>query len=441
MKKSFIALLSITILSWAPVLRAQDWTVNLKNNFTPYGFFRTAAIFDTRDSKAGSEDLFYFIPLDNSYNLEGQDVNSNPSIKSYAVTTRLGFDMNGYQYGSMKVTGKLETDFYLMNGTTASLRLRHAYVNLLWDAVGYMENKFSITFGQSWHPMAADQPYCVNVETGAPFTPFNWSPQMMLGFTTRGGFGLTAGALYPMQFLPTGPLGESEKYVKYGLIPELYAGLSYSDKYFTFKAGADFLSLRPRWRTTDHNYTGEVLYDKGSRVNDRINMISPFVYFQFSEGSFKFNVKSVFAQGGDHMRMMGGYALYDWRDPFKYEYTPLRSSVSFVSFSVGKTVQFMCMGGYMRALGTLHNLTVDENGYCIPGSIYYSSFGAKNIAQMVRATPTIAYNAGKLQIAIEYNNTTVQFGNASKLDNYARPMEDLHWVTNHRVMGVVRFSL
>ena len=441
MKKSIIAILMVVMLPWTRDLRAQDSQLNLKNTLKPYGFFRTAVVFDSRDSRAGSEDLFYFVPMDVSANLEGQDIYSNPSLKSYAMTTRLGLDVSGYQYGAMKVGGKIETDFYLMNGSTASLRLRHAYINMFWDAVGYMENKFSIKAGQSWHPMAADLPYCVNVETGAPFAPFNWSPQLMFDFTMHGGVTITAGALYPMQFLPTGPLGESEKYVKYGLIPELYAGISYADDYFLFRAGADFLSLRPRWRTVDHSYSGEVLYDEGSRVKDRINMVSPFVYLQFSEGPFKINAKSVFAQGGDHLRMMGGYALYDWRDSFGYLYTPLRSSVSFVSFSVGNRIQFMCMGGYMRALGTQHNLPVDVNDHCLPGSIYYSSFGAKNIAQMVRATPTLAYNAGKLTVALEYNNTTVQYGNVSKLDNYARPLEDLHWVTNHRVMGVIRFTL
>lgn len=441
MKKSVIALMFIAISFWAPGLRAQNSMVNLKNNITPYGFFRTAAIFDSRDSKAGSEDMFYFVPLDVSTNLEGQDVNANPSFKSYAMTTRLGLDVSGYQYGSMKVGGKIETDFYLMNGSTASLRLRHAYVNVFWDAIGYMENKLSIKAGQTWHPMAANQPYCVNVETGAPFTPFNWSPQLMFDFTMNGGVTLTAGALYPMQFLPTGPIGESEKYVKYGLIPEMYAGLSYADKSFQVKAGADFISLRPRWRTNDHNYSGDVLYDEGSRVRDRLNMISPFAYVQFTEGSFKINAKTVFAQGGDHLRLMGGYALYDWRDPFEYVYTPLRSSVSFASFSIGNQIQFMCMVGYMMALGTQHNLPVDSSDHSLPECIYYSSFGSKNISRMLRATPTIAYNAGKFTVALEYNNTTVTYGDMTKLDNYARPLEDLHQVTNHRIMGVVRFTL
>ena len=163
--------------------------------------------------------MFYFRPVDYKYNFQGQDIYENFSLKSYALATRLGVNVTGYQYGSMKVDGKIETDFYLMNGSTASLRLRHAFVDVYWDKLGYMESKVSFRVGQSWHPMAADLPYCVNVETGAPFTPFNWSPQLMFDFAFAGKFHYTVGALYPMQFLPTGPQGESENYVKYGLIP------------------------------------------------------------------------------------------------------------------------------------------------------------------------------------------------------------------------------
>ena len=442
MKKSLILLLTAALFFWASdSLTAQKRVASQNSKFKPYGFFRTAAIFDTRDAKAGSEDMFYFRPLDLQKNYQGQDIYENFSLKSYAIATRLGVNVSGYKYGSMKVDGKVETDFYLMNGNTASLRLRHAFVDIYWDKLGYMESKFTFRVGQSWHPMAEDLPYCVNIETGAPFTPFNWSPQLMIDYAFAGKFHYTVGALYPMQFLPTGPQGESENYVKYGLIPELYGGLAFTGKYFTAKAGTDFIALKPRWRTTTRNYVIDDWYDIGTKVKDRIFMLSPFVYLQFEKGLFKINAKSVFAQGGDHLRLMGGYAMYDWRDIYEYKYTPLRSTVSFLSFSVGRSLQFMCMGGYMRALGTAHNLSIDANGYCRASDIYYSSFGDKGIAQMIRATPTLAYNAGKLTVAVEYNYSSVQYGTNNKLDNYAIPRENLHWVTNHRVMGVVRFSL
>ena len=262
----------------------------------------------------------------------------------------------------------------------------------------------------------------------------------MLDFTLFNGFSLTAGALYPFQYLPTGPAGPSENYVKYGLIPEIYAGLSFRSSRFLARAGADFISLRPRWRTATANYSSVDPYDAGSRVYDRISMVSPFAYLQFESGSFKINAKSVFASGGDHMQLMSGYALYDWRDPWNYQYTPLRASVSFLSFSYGRKFRVMCMGGYHKSLGTRHNLPVNEQGYCRPSDIYFFSAGSRNLAQMFRVTPTLSYNVGKLTVALEYDNTCVQYGDVLKLDNYARPLEDLHWITNHRLLGVVMMS-
>ena len=438
MKKSyFIALIMTATLSWAPSMKAQDASAGLLGHVHPYGSVRSYAIFDTRDVKAGAEDMFFYVPRDYSHNLEGQDVYSNPSIKMCALTSQLGLEFAGFNYGSLDVSGRVEADFYLLNGTSASMRFRQAYVDLVWNHVGYMENKFSIRAGQAWHPMAADMPYCVNVESGSPFSPHSRSPQLMLEFTLFNGISLTAGALYPFQFLPTGPAGPSSAYVKYGLIPELYAGMSFRSSHFLARVGADFISLRPRWRTTTANYTEDNPYDVGSKVYDRINMISPFAYLQFESGDFKINAKSVFAQGGDHMQLMSGYALYDWRDPWNYLYTPLRASVSFLSISYGRKLRFMCMGGYHKSLGTQHNLSVNDAGYCRPTDIYFFSAGTRDLAQMFRLTPTISYNVGNLTVALEYDNTCVQYGNVAKLDNYARPLEDLHWITNHRVLGVV----
>ena len=249
MKKSILLLLAATVLC-AVNLTAQDGQSSFKDKIEPYGSFRTYAIFDSRDVKAGTGDMFYYIPLDYSRNLEGQDIYSNPSMKAYALTTLMGVNVSGFQYGKMKVGGCLEADFYLRNGTAGTLRLRKAYADISWDGLGYAEYNFTVRAGQDWHPMAADMPYCVNVECGSPFSPHTRSPQLMMDFSTRNGFHLTAGALYPMQFLPTGPSGPSEDYVKYGLIPELYGGVSYTGKHFTARAGADFISLRPRWRTT-----------------------------------------------------------------------------------------------------------------------------------------------------------------------------------------------
>ena len=114
-------------LSWAPSMKAQDASAGLLGHVHPYGSVRSYAIFDTRDVKAGAEDMFFYIPRDYSHNLEGQDVYSNPSIKMCALTSQLGLEFAGFNYGSLDVSGRVEADFYLLNGTSASMRFRQAY--------------------------------------------------------------------------------------------------------------------------------------------------------------------------------------------------------------------------------------------------------------------------------------------------------------------------
>ena len=439
MKRITLITLALALASPLNVLSAQgSHAVRLTSHLEPYGYFRTAALFDTRDSKAGTLDLFYYLPMDKTTNRQGKDIYSNPSIKGYSVNTLLGLNVKGYRFGNLQVSGRVEGDFYSMNGTDAVMRMREAWMDIAWTGLGYMENTVDVKIGQAWHPLSVDMPYCVNVETGSPFNPYNWSPQVMFNANLSRNWDITAGALYPVQFLPTGPLGPSEDYVKYSLIPELYAGLSFTGKHFRAKVGADVMSLKPRVKTLE---TDDVNYDVGTKVRDRLFMVSPFAYLQYSNSLFKVNAKTVLARGGDHLCLMGGYAVYDQTDWRDWKYTPLQSSVSFLSFSVGREWQLMCMAGYMKALGTARELPIDiVKDTANPNAIYYYENGFKNINQIFRVTPTLAWSLGKLTVAAEYDFTTVQYGNSSRLDSHALAYTNLHWILNHRVMGVVRFD-
>ncbi len=418
------AAFAAALLSALP-LSAQDGN---GAHFTPYGFFRSYGIFDSRMNKAGSEDLFYYLPLDKSIDYDatsatfGRDLNAVPSFKMYAITSRFGLNMKGYKVGSADVTGKVEADFYCMNGSTATLRLRQAYVSFGWK--GVRDVSADLKVGQAWHPMAADMPYCVNVESGSPFNPFSRTPQVMFDARVDDKLTLTAGILYPMQYRPTGPSGAAEEYAKYALIPEMYAGVSYASGDFLARLGADVLSLKPRYL----------------RVKDRITMVSPMAYFQYRHGSLKVNAKTTLASGGDHLRLMGGYAVYDTSDPLNYKYTPLRNTSSFISVSYGTKFQFMGMVGYMKALGSAHELAVTKKGYCNASDIYYFGSGFKNLNQLLRFTPTVAYNVAKLTVALEYDNTLAEYGDISTMDSHGLCTTDLHMIINHRVMAVMKYS-
>ena len=69
-----------------------------------YGFIRNYFTFDTRESVAGTEDFFYYVPKDQNI-IDGSDMNAHTSFRFAALTSRLGLDLVGYEYEDFKVTG------------------------------------------------------------------------------------------------------------------------------------------------------------------------------------------------------------------------------------------------------------------------------------------------------------------------------------------------
>ena len=58
-----------------------------------YGFIRNYFAFDTRESKAGTKDLFYYLPKDEALNAKGEDMNAQSTFRFLAITSRFGLDI------------------------------------------------------------------------------------------------------------------------------------------------------------------------------------------------------------------------------------------------------------------------------------------------------------------------------------------------------------
>ena len=442
MKKSFITLAAVALLAPAAVAFASEPAAETAKTEKPahfkfYGFIRNYFAFDSRDSKAGTKDLFYYLPLDESLNANGTDINADPSFRFLAITSRLGLDVKDYQIGKTKVGAKVETDFYCMNGNVAVLRLRQAYATLGWDGLGKDgKQSTSLKIGQAWHPIAADQPYVIDLETGTPFNPFSRTPQVMLDHNFSKNFTLTGGFIWQMQYLSSGPNGASDNYIKYGCTPEFYAGVTFkSNNGFTGRVGMDVLSIKPRWRNSD-----------GDKVDDRITTVSPYVYAQYSKDAFAVNAKVVYASAGEHFNMLSGYGVTDVNSDGSWNYAPLHSTASYLSVKYGRKLQVQGMIGHMKNLGTSKSLYEDpaNPGYTSTDNVYISGNGFHNLNQIIRVTPTVVYNLGKLSFGLEYDITSAQYGkyDVAKHVNSSNGLVDgdLHWVTNHRLLGMVKFT-
>ena len=439
-------LLSLCALNAAAAEKEQK--AEPKNNFKLYGFIRNYFIFDSRESKSGTGDLFYYLPLDKKMNENGtQDLNAASSFRFLALTSRLGVDVSGYSINNVHFGAKIEGDFYsgLSSASdvkgyfpgnskisgTATARLRQAFATITWKELGKeQQNSVGLKIGQAWHPMAADHPHLFSLEVGAPFGPFSRTPLAQMDVNLGEHWVLSAAAIWQMQYQSAGPVGGSAIYMKYGKTPEMYAALAYKSKGFLLRAGVDMVSIKPRALGTRDGVT--------VRVSDRKTSVLGYVFTQYSYKKFAVKAKTTFGQGGEHMNLMSGYAKIGENSDGSWNYASLRNSSSWVSMSYGKKWQGVLFLGYVKNLG----LAKAASGPLAKADVYFCSNGFSNINQMYRINPQIIYNIGKLNVGLEYQLTNVQYGeyDGGKLDEYGLATNNPHWVCNHRVNMMVKYN-
>ena len=451
--KRFYLMLSAALLSLCAVnsvAAEPEQKAEPKNHFKLYGFVRNYFIYDSRESVSGTADLFYYLPKDVSMK-DGIDINDESSFRFVALTSRLGVDVTGYSIGNVHFGAKIEGDFYagLTNSTnanatvyftsstkisgTAQARMRQAYATITWKDLPMGEDKkasVALKLGQGWHPMGADFPHVFSLEIGAPFGPFSRTPLVQMDANLGDHWFVSAAALWQMQYQSNGPIGGSAMYMKYGKTPETYAALGYKTKNFLIKAGVDVLSIKPRVYGT--------LNEKTVKVSDRKTSVLGYAYAQYSYKKFAVKAKTTWGESGEHLNLMSGYAKIGENPDGSWNYASLRNSSSWLSLIYGKKWQGVLFLGYMKNLG----LAEAASGPLAKSDVYFCTNGFSNINQMYRINPQIIYNIGKLNVGLEYQWTSVQYGeyNEGKLNEFGLADKNLHWVGNHRINMMVKYN-
>lgn len=442
---ALLSLCSVNSAAAEPEQKAEP-----KNHFKLYGFVRNYFIYDSRESVSGTADLFYYLPKDVSMK-DGIDINDESSFRFVALTSRLGVDVTGYSIGNVHFGAKIEGDFYagLSNSTnanatvyfpsstkisgTAQARMRQAYATVTWKDLPMGEDQkasVALKIGQGWHPMAADFPHVFSLEVGAPFGPFSRTPLVQMDANLGSNWFVSAAALWQMQYQSNGPIGGSAMYMKYGKTPEAYAALGYKTKNFLVKAGVDVLSIKPRVFGTFN--------EKTVKVSDRKTSVLGYAYAQYSYKKFAVKAKTTYGEGGEHMNLMSGYAKIGENSDGSWNYASLRNSSSWLSLIYGKKWQGVLMLGYVKNLG----LAEAASGPLAKSDVYFCTNGFSNINQIYRINPQIIYNIGKLNVGLEYQWTSVQYGeyNEGKLNEFGLADKNLHWVGNHRINMMVKYN-
>ena len=465
MKRILLSIFSIatalTAFAAEPAVKDTPVKDHLKNHFKLYGFIRNYFAFDSRESVSGTADLFYYLPKDVNMK-DGIDINATPSFRFLALTSRLGVDVSGYQIGNVHFGAKIEGDFYagLSNSSnantniyfpgnskisgTATARLRQAYATITWkDLPLTKQEKASVglKIGQAWHPMGADMPHLFSLEAGAPFGPFSRTPQVTMDAGLGKNWIISAAAIWQMQYQSAGPVGSSAIYMKYGCTPEVYAAVAFKTKDFLVRAGVDMVSIKPRvLGTVPAPTTEDPAAVKTVKVSDRKTSLLCYLYAQYSYKSFGIKAKTTYGEGGEHMNLMSGYAKVGENPDGSWNYASMRNSSSWLSMSVGKKWQGVLFVGYVKNLGLSKKNAAD--GPLAKGDVYFCSNGFSNINQMYRINPQLIYNIGKLNVGLEYQWTSVQYGEyaGGKLNARALANTGLHWVGNHRVNMMVKYN-
>lgn len=386
-----------------------------RKNFTYkfYGFVRGDLFYNTRANMAPVDGNFYLYPLNEKPDADGKDLNATPNGSFYTFTTRLGLDVTGPNIGSARSSAKVETDFGGFSGSTTMLRIRQAYVALDWG-------KSNVVIGQTWHPLFGSvMPDILNLSTGAPFQPFNRSPQIRYQFVTSG-VRLTASALWQLQYLSSGPKGMSEDYIKNSCVPEFYLGADFTPgQGWLLGAGVHMISLKPR--------TSSEWKDKTYKVNERMTTFSCEAHLKYTGRNFTFAAKSLMASALDQTALLGGYGV-SLIDPVngKQEYTPFRHSTTWANFTYGTTWKPTVFIGYTKNLGT-------DKPLVSAGKVYGMGL---DIDQLLTVNVGLSYNLAHWQFGFEYSPATAYYG---KTNLETGRIEDSHAVTNHRIQGLMMY--
>ena len=412
MKKTFVCgLLALCCMGGY----AQDKAVKAEL----YGFVRNYFTYDSRSCVQSNEGLFNMLPNDINPGLNGEDLNAIPSVRFLSMTTRLGFNVTGPEIFGAKSTAKIESDFCGASSSTAfNLRIRQAYTKLAWE-------KSDLLVGQTWHPMSGDlMPEVFSLATGAPFNPFNRSPQVRYNYAPIKGLQFTASAIYQFQYGSVGLDGKtSNTYQRNALVPEVFVGMTAKGKHLSGGLGVDVSTIAPR------------VVANNMLVDERLTSYSAMAFASLKVDYLSVRAKAVYGQNTSHMMQPTGFGIVETFDNGVNNYEPMEMGSTWITMMYGKKLRYGFFAGWLKNYGhegeTFTSLVVRNN---------------TGLDEAYRFSPIITYKVQNMQIGLEYEHTAAAYGKYFVHQNdYPRQVTngtvaDTHWVANNRICMMLKYD-
>ena len=397
-----------------------------------YGFVRNYFTYDSRSCVQSNEGLFNMLPNDAKYGTNNEDLNAIPSVRFLSMTTRFGLNVTGPEIWGAKSTAKIESDFCgASSGTAFNLRIRQAYAKLAWE-------KSDVLVGQAWHPMSGDlMPEVFSLATGAPFNPFNRSPQVRYNYAPIKGLSFTAAALYQYQYGSVGLDGKTANtYSRNALIPEVFVGMTAKNKLLTGGWGVNASTIAPRVTT------GNML------VNERLTSLSAMVFGSLKVDDLSVRAKAVYGQNTSHMQQPTGFGVVNEAANGVCAYESMQLGSTWITMMYGRKLRYGFFAGWLKNFGSAGNDFVDNRVVKkdAEGNDVHLVEGGKNFAfvtrnntgmdQAFRFSPIITYKIQNMQLGLEYEHTATAYGTYQPNGT----VTNTHWVANNRICMMLKYD-
>ena len=412
-----LAFISVGIFS-------QEEKKDKDSNLDFYGFIRNEFFYDTYKGIDGAHEQFYLFPLYVGQDANGEDINEQPSANLQALATRLGVNITGPELFGAKTSGNIEFDF---GGIVASeptlFRIRKAFAAFNWE-------RSALTVGQTWHPFWSGRifPTVGGLNTGAPFQPFNRSPQVRYDYSVKG-LTLSGAAIYQLQY-SSAAINSSHQTTptqakRNAVIPEMVANIEYSASPVTIGAGISHNITKPRMTVTD---TAGNVY----KADELLTSMSYLGYLQLKTDMLKIQAKSVYGQNMKHLLIPSGYAVASYNENTgKETYTNYNTLAAYLNVVYGKKWQVGAFGGYIENLGTTDKPFMEEGEARTYGFL-------PNIQNMYRASGHLALNVEKFRLVAEYELTSATYGTGGMYANDGL-YNNTHQTVNNRIQLMMMY--
>jgi hypothetical protein len=403
--------LALVLASATAPAAAQDSAKPPAFGLSLSGFVKTDIFYDTRQTTSIREGHFLLYPKGPVVDPDGADVNARDSFHILSIQTRLAGKITGPDALGAKTSGYFEAEFFGHSDADINgFRLRHAFLKLDWG-------RSELLVGQYWHPMFITEsfPDVVSFDTGAPFQPFNRSPQVR--YTLKlSGVSLAATALAQRDFASNGPQGVTSSYLRNAALPELNLKLQYASKDEEHRTetvagiSGDVMKIAPRIVTT-----------AGYATDESLTGLAAMAFFKRTGPRWTWKAEAVWGENLHHLTMLGGYAVRDVVDPVRedWAYTPIAAlSIWTEIMANGAPWQTGLFAGYAKNLGSRH------------GIVGPSYARGSDIDELYRLSPRLVYNIGKMRFAGEVELTAASYGTP---DLFGK-VRDARFVRNVRLL-------